>query len=209
VLSHRDTDHVGGARAVLQGMPVGEMWSSLEDGHPLLSLAASATRCHAGQAWEWDGVRFQVLQPPESAYAEGRKSNAMSCVLRIASPGSGSVLLSGDIERDQEAWLVAEAAEALRSDRLLVPHHGSKTSSTERFLDAVQPSVAVFQAGYRNRFGHPAAEVVARYRERGIAVFDSASCGAWQWPGGPQGQGVCQRDAGRRYWHHRPQPAGG
>lgn len=209
VLSHRDADHVGGARALLQALPVGDLWSSLEDGHPLLSLADSATRCQDGQAWEWDGVRFQVLQPPASAYAAGLKSNAMSCVLRIASADSGSVLLSGDIEREQEARLVAEHAQALRSDRLLVPHHGSKTSSTERFLEAVQPGVAVFQAGYRNRFGHPAADVVSRYRQRGIVMFDSASCGAWQWPGGAQGQGVCQRDVARRYWHHRPQPAGG
>jgi len=71
----------------------------------------------------------------------------------------------------------------------------------------VRPVVAVFQAGYRNRFGHPAREVVSRYRERGIATVDSPSCGAWQWPGGTQGQGVCQRDVGRRYWHHAAQAA--
>jgi competence protein ComEC len=87
---------------------------------------------------------------------------------------------------------------------LIVPHHGSKTSSTAAFLDTVQPAVAVFQAGYRNRFGHPATEVLARYRERGIAVVTSPQCGAWQWYGsanGPTG-GVCQRDAPRRYWQH-------
>ncbi|WP_280150853.1 DNA internalization-related competence protein ComEC/Rec2 [Piscinibacter sp. XHJ-5] len=209
VLSHRDLDHVGGARTLLQSTPVVELLSSLEDGHPLLALASAATRCHGGQAWEWDGVRFQVLQPPAPAYGARLKSNAMSCVLRISSPASGSVLLSGDIERDQEARLVAEQPEALRSDWLLVPHHGSRTSSTESFVDAVQPRGAVVQAGYRNRFGHPAGDVVARYRRRGIIVFDTASCGAWQWPGGPQGQGVCQRDVARRYWHHRPLPAGG
>ncbi|HEY2929716.1 ComEC/Rec2 family competence protein, partial [Piscinibacter sp.] len=80
----------------------------------------------------------------------------MSCVLRVSSAGSGSVLLTGDIEREQEAALVALLGDALKSDVLVVPHHGSKTSSTAAFLDAVQPRDAVFQAGYRNRFGHPA-----------------------------------------------------
>ena len=207
MLSHRDADHVGGARALLQGAQVMDLWSSLEDGHPLLTLASRHARCQAGQSWQWDGVRFEVLQPPATAYDARLKSNAMSCVLRVAGEGSGSALLTGDIERDQEAWLASESAPALKSDVLLVPHHGSKTSSTARFIDAVQPRAAVFQAGYRNHFGHPAPEVVARYRERGIATAMSASCGAWEWRGDPQGQGVCQRDVARRYWHHAPQAA--
>src|SRR4030095_6210087 len=111
-------------------------------------------------------------------------------------------LLAGDIEREQEAWLVEEGPERLRSYVLIVPHHGGKTSSTARFLDAVRPRVAVFQAGYRNRFGHPAPEVTARYRARGSTVVTSRACGAWRWPGGAAGQGDCQRDVARRYWHH-------
>ena len=205
VLSHRDNDHVGGAKALLQGTQVGDMLSSLEDGHPLLALAREPTRCHAGQSWSWDGVDFDVLQPEAAAYDAKSKSNAMSCVLRVSSPASGSLLLAGDIEREQEAALVATAGAALRSDVLIVPHHGSKTSSTAPFLAAVQPRIAVVQAGYRNRFGHPAPEVLARYRALPILLFDSASCGAWQWPGGATGQGVCRRDAARRYWHHAPQ----
>jgi competence protein ComEC len=207
VLSHRDIDHVGGARALLQGMEVGELWSSLEDGHPLRALAARHTRCEGGQSWEWDGVRFDLLQPPAPAYERAARSNAMSCVVRVQARSGASVLLAGDIEREQEIRLVDEQAPRLRSDVLVAPHHGSKTSSTAGFLDAVRPVVAVFQAGYRNRFGHPAREVVSRYRERGIATVDSPSCGAWQWPGGTQGQGVCQRDVGRRYWHHAAQAA--
>jgi len=205
VLSHRDTDHVGGAKALLQGVPVGDLLSSLEDGHPLLALAPRAGRCESGQSWQWDGVRFEVLHPPATAYGTGLKPNAMSCVLKIESAG-GSALLAGDIERDQEASLVALQAQALKSDVLLAPHHGSKTSSTARFLDAVQPRVAVFQAGYRNRFGHPAGEVMSRYRERGVSTLESASCGAWR-TGQQPGQGVCERDVSRRYWHHGAQPA--
>jgi competence protein ComEC len=91
----------------------------------------------------------------------------------------------------------------LRADVLLVPHHGSKTSSSEGFLDAVRPSIALVQAGYRNRFGHPAAPVLARYRQRGIAVIDSPHYGAAGWSSAQPAQVSCQREAAPRYWHHR------
>ena len=205
LLSHRDIDHVGGARAILINMPVGDLLSSLELDHPLLALARSTTRCQAGQSWTWDGVRFELLRPLPSDYERVLKSNAMSCVLRIAG-ATRSALLTGDIERDQELALVAAQPEALRSDVLIVPHHGSKTSSSLSFLDAVRPGVAVFQAGYRNRFGHPAADVVARYRERGIEVQTSPACGAWTWASAGAEPAVCERDLKRRYWHHLPVP---
>ena len=210
VLSHRDLDHVGGAAAVMKAMPVSDVLSSLELAHPLLAQATHTTRCAAGQSWSWDGVRFDVLRPAALDYERALKSNAMSCVLRVSSAADGaghaarSVLLTGDIEREQEAALVAATPEALRSDVLIVPHHGSRTSSTAAFLDAVKPRVAVFQAGYRNRFGHPAPDVMARYVERGIEVRVSPDCGAWRWVAGGAPEGVCQRDAVRRYWHHRP-----
>ena len=202
VLSHRDADHVGGAKALLQGLPVGDLFSSLENTHPLLALAPKQERCVGGQSWLWDGVRFEMLQPPADAYDRGLKTNAMSCVLRVSSARSGSALLTGDIEHAQEEALVAALGNALASDVLVAPHHGSKTSSTPAFLDAVAPKQAVFQAGYRNRFGHPAPEVVARYRERQIAVFDSPTCGAWGWRGVDAGPGLCWRDLDQRYWRH-------
>jgi competence protein ComEC len=201
VLSHRDLDHVGGAGALLNALPVGEVLSSLEPAHPLLAAAPRAVRCVAGQSWAWDGVRFEVLRPPDADYARGLKPNAMSCVLRVSAEGR-SALLAGDIERDQEAALAAVLPGALRSDVLVVPHHGSRTSSTAAFLDAVQPRVAVFQAGYRNRFGHPAADVLARYRDRGIRILVTPACGAWRSDANGARDGVCQRDAARRYWHH-------
>ena len=211
VLSHRDLDHVGGASALLKSMPVDDLLSSLEDGHPILALARHATRCAAGQSWMWDGVRFDVLRPDPADYERNLKSNAMSCVLRVSTQGapSRSVLLTGDIEREQEAVLVAALPQALRSDVLVVPHHGSKTSSTAAFLDAVRPRVAIFQAGYRNRFGHPAGEVVARYAERGIDVRASPDCGAWIWRSDAADGAVCHRETARRYWHAAPVGAAG
>jgi competence protein ComEC len=125
----------------------------------------------------------------------------MSCVLRI-SGGGRSALLAGDIEREQEGLLVAAYGSALRSDVLVVPHHGSRTSSSAVFIDAVRPKIAVFQAGYRNRFHHPAPDVVERYRQRGVALVVSPACGAWQWIAAAPFEGRCEREVARRYWHH-------
>ena len=200
VLSHRDTDHTGGARAVLAMQPQAALLSSVEDGHALQALRP-ATRCEAGQRWVWDGVTLEVLHPPAADYDAGAKSNAMSCVLRVSN-GVRSALLAGDIEAAQEARLVASGTD-LRADVLLMPHHGSKTSSTPDFLDAVRPQVALVQAGYRSRFGHPAPSVLARYRERGITVLESARCGAATWSSAAPDVMACQRDTARRYWHHQ------
>jgi len=205
VLSHRDSDHVGGARTLLGAIAVDSLASSLEDGHPLLESARDAHRCVAGQRWRWDGVDLAVLAPGADDYDRALRPNAMSCVIRVAG-GGRSVLLTGDIERDQEAGLVGAHGAALQSDVLIAPHHGSKTSSTAAFLDAVRPRIAVFQAGYRNRFGHPADEVLDRYRERGIAIVASPACGAWQWRADGAAAGDCQRESARRYWHHSMAP---
>lgn len=200
VLSHRDLDHVGGASAVLRGMPVGELLSSLEAGHPLHGQAAQSRRCEAGQSWQWDGVRFEVLHPRTADYERTLKPNGLSCVIKVTS-AQATALLTGDIERQQEAELLATQGEALRSDLLLVPHHGSRTSSTAAFLDAVAPKLAVVQAGYRNRFGHPVAEVLERLHDRGVAVSASPGCGAWRWAEGSAWS--CERESSRRYWRHR------
>lgn len=199
MLSHRDSDHIGGAPAVLAMQPQAALLSSIEDGHPLQALRPSL-RCAAGRRWAWDGVDFEVLHPPAGDYETPQKSNAMSCVLRISN-GKQTALLAGDIELAQEQRLVA-AGVNLKADLLLVPHHGSKTSSSPAFLDAVLPKLALAQAGYRNRFGHPAPPVLARYRERGIAVFASPACGAATWTSTRPADIACQRQTGLRYWHH-------
>ncbi len=200
VLSHRDTDHVGGAQAVLAMQPQADLLSSIEVDHALQALRP-ALRCEAGQHWEWDGVQFDVLHPRAQDYDPKPKPNALSCVLRIAS-GTQSALLVGDIEQSQEARLVADGA-PLKATVLLVPHHGSKTSSSAAFLDAVQPELALVQAGYRNRFAHPAFTVLERYQERGIAVHDSPHCGAMRWQSVQPHTVACMRKEQLRYWHHR------
>ena len=200
MLSHRDADHVGGAATMLAAMPVGQLISSLVDEHPLRSGATPHRRCDAGQSWSWDGVRFEVLHPLPENHASAIKPNALSCVLRIVGART-SALLSGDIEAAQETALVQRSAPgALAADVLLVPHHGSRTSSTPALLAAVQPQVAIAQAAYRSRFGHPAADVVARYDAAGIPLVRSDRCGAWTLQA--DSAAVCERSRGARYWHH-------
>ena len=180
VLSHRDSDHTGGASAVLAMQGEANLLSSIEASHPLQQLRP-AQPCLAGQRWEWDGVRVELLHPQVGdAQRPGIKSNALSCVLRVAG-ARATALLAGDIEREQEAALVATQAGALRADVLLAPHHGSKTSSSAPFLDAVGPHLVIVQAGYRNRFGHPASEVQKRYEARCAVLADTARCGAVRW----------------------------
>jgi competence protein ComEC len=200
VLSHRDSDHTGGAAAVLAMQPQAALVSSIEDAHELQSIRHSR-RCIAGMKWRWDSVDFEVLQPRAADYDSPAKPNAMSCVLRISN-GSRTALLACDLESPQEARLVAADA-PLAADLLLVPHHGSKTSSSPAFLDAVHPAFALVQAGYRNRFGHPAPPVMDRYRERGIRVVDSPHCGAALWASDAPGRVACRRDDAPHYWLHR------
>ncbi|RQO64674.1 DNA internalization-related competence protein ComEC/Rec2 [Variovorax sp. KBW07] len=205
LLSHRDADHAGGVPAVLAMQPRATLLSSIEPAHPLRALRAGPP-CEAGQQWDWDGVHFEIVHPLATDYRTGVKPNAISCVLRIGN-GRATALLAGDIESDQERALVQRQAgltgrSGLVADVLLVPHHGSKTSSSELLLDAVRPRIALVQAGYRNRFGHPAAQVTARYAAHGTRVVDSVRCGAAHWRSERPGEVACERERNARYWHH-------
>jgi competence protein ComEC len=200
MVSHRDADHIGGAAAVLKMQPQARLISSIEAEHELQQVR-TVQRCLAGQRWQWDGVDFEILHPQPSDYEATLKPNAVSCVLRISN-GRQTVLLTGDLEAAQEQRLLAQSVN-LKADVMLVPHHGSKTSSTPEFLDAVQPKIALVQAGYRNRFQHPVPEVMQRYSERGIQIITSPLCGAARWHSSQPESVDCQRSTHKRYWHHR------
>jgi competence protein ComEC len=182
IISHADSDHSGGAASVLQAVPVAWMASSLSPDHALPQLARQlgvrVMPCAQGQGWRAAGLHLDFLHPP-AEWLSGPlvKTNALSCTLRIAD-GQRTVLLTGDIEAPQEARLLAWGAGLLKSDVLLVPHHGSKTSSTAPFIAAASPEVAVVQAGWRNRFGHPHPDVVARYSAAGVKLMSTADRGA-------------------------------
>jgi competence protein ComEC len=224
VLSHRDGDHVGGALAVLQALAGAkandtsavsvwasfaprDMVSALSDpalARQLLAQPPRWTRCEAGQHWALDGVRFEVLHPIPALYGREppTRSNNLSCVLWVRGVHT-SALLTGDLEADQEAVLVQTHPE-LQVDWLLAPHHGSRTSSSERLLDAVRPRWVVVQAGFLSRYGHPAPQVLARYRERGIRWVATPACGAARWRSDRPESVQCQRAQSRRYWQEPP-----
>jgi len=210
IITHQDIDHSVGALSVLQVVPVTWLASSLPAEHAILARrradGGAALRCESGQRWTWDGVRFEVLQPTIEHYAMSRlKPNDMSCVVRIESD-HGSALLTGDLEARGELELVRRDAATLRSDVLVVPHHGSRTSSTPAFIAAVAPQIAVFTPGYRNRFGHPRADVVARYDDVGARTYRTDYDGALTFtfaPGVPLTPRV-ERDHDRRYWREAP-----
>ena len=205
IVSHADSDHSGGALSILHAVPVGQLISSLAADHPIVTSALSTNRlarCAAGDHWEWDGVRFEILHPAASAYGEAaRKTNDLSCVLRVASDG-GSVLLTGDIEAASEMEILARDATAA-AEILVVPHHGSRTSSTLAFIGAVSPRFAVIAAGYRNRFGHPRAEILARYARAGAARPRTDLQGAitLTLAAGTPIEAIAERERHQRYWY--------
>ena len=206
MLSHRDSDHTGGAAAVMAQQPQAVLTGSIAGDETLRALGPAAP-CLAGQRWTWDHVAFEVLHPLPGATegAPGQRAvrpNTLSCVLRITSANGTAALLAGDIESAQEQALVARAA-PLKANLLLLPHHGSKTSSSAVFLSAVQPRTALVQAAYRSRFGHPAPEVLQRLQAQGIDAVVSPHCGAATWHSAQPGLARCERDEHPRYWQHR------
>ncbi|MCX7892370.1 MAG: DNA internalization-related competence protein ComEC/Rec2 [Burkholderiales bacterium] len=211
VVTHEDIDHAGGAASVMRVFPAARLYASLDPRSPLLAGDARyRLPCIAGQRWRWDGVAFEMLHPGSAAGPTRRGANDASCVLAVSTAG-GRVLLTGDIEAAAEQALLAAQPRSLAADVVVVPHHGSRTSSTPAFVAAVAPRYAVVPVGYRNRFGHPKAEVLDRYAESGAVVLRTDRDGAVLFRLGPEGIAAArQRDAGRRYWSDwAPGPLGG
>jgi competence protein ComEC len=192
ILSHGDSDHAGGAQSVIARYPGMRVMASPD----VTGLAAEA--CRAGQSWQLDGVRFSVLHPSPGWVFPGNDS---SCVVRVDTL-AGSLLLTGDIEARAEASLAG--ADTLAADVVVVPHHGSATSSTSGFVRAVRPDVAIVSAAHNNRWNFPRPEVTQRWEEAGAIVLTTADQGAISVSLGPDGIALGGlRDARRRYWQAR------
>ncbi len=196
ILSHRDNDHAGAAAPLLEHLPVHSLYATFAT-----PLADPVQPCTSPVSWEWDGVRFDVLSPYNLNPYLGNNS---SCVLRIGN-AMGHVLLTGDVETAVEYRLL-QAHKARRldldSDVMLVPHHGSSSSSSTAFIEAVNPSLAINASGYFNAFGHPKVDVVSRYRQRGIRWLDTQSSGLIAVHFGANGVSVSQfrRQRSKRIW---------
>ncbi|MCB1915954.1 MAG: DNA internalization-related competence protein ComEC/Rec2 [Rhodocyclaceae bacterium] len=200
-ISHADRDHSGGARSVAAALPV--VRGATVAGVDTADFGGSWGSCRAGDGWTWDGVRFDWLNPLSALAADGADRNERSCVLRVNGVG-GTALIAADIGRAAEARLLAADAAGLRADLVLVPHHGSTTSSSPPFVAAVSPSAAIFSVGHRSRFGHPRPEVWARWSAVGARGLRTDSQGAIRARFEAGGLSVsAERERRERYWHGR------
>ena len=195
LLSHGDNDHDGAASALVAGIPVQQVLAGEPDRTPV-----PAQPCVAGQRWEWDGVEFMVLHPGLKRPAV---SNNASCVLRIRN-AAGVTLLTGDIKAQVERQLLSEVAVDAPYQLVVVPHHGSLSSSSEAFVQAVQARRVVYPVGAMNRYGFPKAAVVARWQAAGAESWRTDQTGALSWLFSQTGevQGPTKyRVEHQRYWH--------
>jgi competence protein ComEC len=189
IVSHADNDHAGGAAAVVAAFPR----VAVLKGPDVVALAGEV--CAQGQRWEADGVRFSILHPAADFSARGNDS---SCVLKVES-GASSLLVTGDIERRGEA---AVATQPIDADVVVVPHHGSATSSSPAFVAAAGAKHAIVSAGYANRWGFPRAEVRERWQQSGAVMTVTGDSGAVTILLSPDNIAVAaERDGRHRYWH--------
>jgi len=198
IVSHADADHAGGLGAVLLRHPEAALVAGPDVSHP------AAEPCRAGDRWAWDFVSFSILHPGEGF---GPPGNETSCVLRIDT-AHGSVLLTGDIERRAEAELMRTGE--IAADVVIVPHHGSRTSSTAGFVEKVASRLAIVSAGHNNRWGFPLPEVRERWEAAGARLLVTADSGAVDVRFGDEGITVSEaRWRRRRYWHADSGPVSG
>ncbi|MEE9494259.1 MAG: DNA internalization-related competence protein ComEC/Rec2 [Gammaproteobacteria bacterium] len=169
IISHSDNDHAGGAAMIVDQINTGQILT----GEPEALLPISTRACLSGQHWQWDGVSFDMLSPDVSV-----AGNNGSCVLRITDSSGKKILLTGDIEKPVEHHLIRQQAEQLQANILLVPHHGSKTSSSPGFINTVMPGIAIVPAGFMNRFHFPKDKIMSRYQNRGITLYITGEDGA-------------------------------
>ncbi|NHQ88681.1 DNA internalization-related competence protein ComEC/Rec2 [Iodobacter sp. HSC-16F04] len=196
ILSHNDQDHIGAAIPLLHKVPTKTIWHSLPDQHPLwLEYPGSRQNCQAGKTWLWDKVRFTLLWPDARFIASS--DNAMGCVLRVDN-GRHTLLIPADIGIHEEARLIEQGLG--KSDILLVPHHGSKSSSSLPFVSQSAPQYAIYSVGYLNRFGHPKAEIVARYRDSQSQNLRTDQTGALIFDVGQEIKVTSWRQAHPHYW---------
>ena len=205
VISHGDKDHAGGLEGLLNHFHAKQMIVNQTTGYTHENITA----CRAGMRWSWQFVEFEVLSPAKTLAAEniGKLSkNNSSCVLR-AQHASGSLLLSGDIERKAEKMLTKKYHDSLDVDVLIAPHHGSKSSSTKAFIQATSPEFVVFTTGYRNPYGFPDEKVVSRYKEFGSHLVNSATQGMISFEfSNKNGLQLLPgyRELRQRFWHTQP-----
>jgi competence protein ComEC len=220
VISHSDSDHVGGVASLLKGVKINSFIGSLPQHNPVLKKIQAANilslPCRYGQYWQWDEVEFRIWHPSEITTFDSSeyrgKPNEMSCVLEVRNAQT-SLWLTGDVEKRAEAEMLDRLKQpefvgfdlvtlANRSLIFMAPHHGSKTSSSLDLLRLLSPDAAFAQNGYRNRYGHPHPLVSARYQALEIPLTNTPSTGMQTWIARRnQLETKFMRNKVRRLWH--------
>lgn len=169
IVSHGDNDHFGGFMSLNQNFKINSIKTSVPE-----RVGFQSTLCLRGDKWNWDGVNFQFIYPSQERLG---LNNDSSCVLKV-SAGDHTVLLTGDIEKYAENYLYKLDHELLKANIIIAPHHGSKTSAENDFLNAVHPQYVIFPIGYRNRYHFPHARVIEKYFQLKAIQMDTAHSGA-------------------------------
>ncbi len=180
VMTHAHDDHVGGAASVVSALAPTRWWepafvTTNETYRRTLEMLRQSEvnwhRVRPGDHWRLDGVEVRVLAPDSAWTAMQQDANETSVVLRVAFDHV-AFILTGDAEAAEERWLLENTSpDLLRADVLKVGHHGSKTSSTTAFVDAVQPRLGVISVGQANRYGHPSPQTLETFADRGIPLL--------------------------------------
>ena len=201
VISHADNDHRGGLESLMNEISIDKLYT----GMPEKIAQYSPELCQRSTQWQWDGVTFTFLHPDSN---KKFRKNDRSCVLKIESAG-GSILLTGDIHKRSERYLLKTQSSALKTDILVAPHHGSKSSSHAAFIKAAAATYVIFPAGYKNRFKHPAKQVRERYAVTGAQLLNSSEQGAIQFNIDAE-SGISRprqyRQIAAKHWHRREIP---
>lgn len=211
IISHNDNDHIGGLESLLSDTSINavmfnQLPEDLNSNQSLvleigtLEAAPKIEFCHKNLQWEWGDVKFQIYHPPLDWNS---KQDNRSCVLKI-NYFEQSILLTGDIHQSVERKLVKQYGAALESDILLAPHHGSQTSSSQEFVEHIQPQYVIFSAGVHNRYRHPHARIVDRFSKRDIHTLSTAVNGAISfqlYPNEAIQLPISYQQQSKRYWH--------
>jgi competence protein ComEC len=215
LISHDDGDHAGGLESVQARVRIGEVFAGggltepetppkpgVWNARDARLVPARGTPCVAGLRWQWDGVDFAVLAP--AGLSGKRRGNDESCVLQVSAAGGASLLLTGDLERAGEAELVRQHGPALKSTAVLAGHHGSRSSSSPGFIEAVYPEVVIFSSGYLNQYGHPHPHILARWARTAARPYRTDSDGTVVLETeGERMETSTWREIHPRYWHGR------
>ncbi|MFV2060672.1 MAG: DNA internalization-related competence protein ComEC/Rec2 [Gammaproteobacteria bacterium] len=212
IISHGDNDHIGGLKSIIESIEVDSILTSVTTkvkSRIRKNKKISIENCYNDNQWLWDGIKFQIIHPGIDSEL---KNNNASCVLKVSTIAEESdsakqtysILLTGDIEAEAESEIIDNDTHNIKSNIVIAPHHGSKTSSTEEFVTRINPDYVLYPVGYRNRYQFPTDVVSQRYRSQGVAEYSTSEYGAISFDlnASKLKKPELYRVSQRRFWHN-------